>query len=105
MIELQPDFFLPAEAVKPGGVAFDLKVRNLQSDRLTGLAIVGLEKRGHGPLHNHVGDLETLVEQRPDAQLTSGASFALADGGMRGLSMINIPHLDDLDGNAVEIGR
>src|ERR1017187_5241877 len=101
MIELQPDFFLPAEAVKPGGVAFDLKVRNLQSDRLTGLAIVGLEKRGHAALRNHIGDLETLVEQRPDAQFTSGASLALTDGGMGRLGMIDIPYLDDRAGNVV----
>ena len=45
MIELQPDFLLPAEAVKAGGVAFDLKVGHFQSDCLAGLAVVPVRNR------------------------------------------------------------
>src|ERR1035438_10830294 len=105
MVELQPDFLLPAEAVKASGVAFDLEVRHFQRDRLAGLAVVGLEERGHAALGYYVGDLEALVEHGPDAQFISGPSFGLADRGMGGLGMIDIPHLDrksGADGKRVE---
>ena len=102
MVELEPDFLLPAEAVKAGGVAFDLEVGHFQGDRLAGLAVVGLEKRRHAALGNHVGDLEALVEQaarRPVHGRRLPRSWRPPDPALAGL--LNIPHLDDLDGNIV----
>ena len=101
MVELEPDFLLPAEPVKAGGVAFDLEVRHFQGDRLAGLAVSCLEKRGHPTLGNYVGDLEALVEQAPYAQCMSGPSFAPGARGLGRSGGIDIPHLYDLRGNVV----
>ena len=81
VIEPRADFFLALEPLESRDIAFEGHERDLDRDALVGLAVAGLEDRGHVAARNEVGELKTVVEQLPRREIAEpGDGLGLRSG-------------------------